>query len=198
MSYNTAIPLVTDYMVISQPQIKSNFQAIYSVFAKNHVNINAGEPGRLQGMHNFLTLRVQTGDPTTTTSQIALYTKIVSGNVVLFYRPSNNQTPIQLTYPSISTGLQSSNPDVYLPQQYSFMAGPFVFYFGNLSVTDGQVITLTPSTTLLYVGLTQIGGLGSNKNAAAATNISVNLFTARIPEAPSTKPFPIYYMAIGQ
>lgn len=201
MSYNQTIPVATDYMVISRPQIKANFQAINQIFAKNHVQLNADAPGNSQGMHSVLSFRAAANpalDPATTADQIALYTKIISGSPALFFRPSNNQTPIQLTYPSISTGLQSTNPDVWLPRQYSFLAGPFVFYFGIVNVLDNTVITLTPTTTLLYVGLVMVGGLGSDKPSAAATNINVGgtKFTVRF-SAGGINPFDVYYIAIG-
>ncbi len=198
MSYNQNIPLVTDYMVISQPQIKANFQAINSVFARNHVRLNSETTGNSQGMHNVLTLRVQIGDPTTTVDQIALYTKLVAGNAMLFYRPSNNQTPIQLTYPSISVGLQSTQPDVYLPQQYSYVAGPFVVYIGVISVNDGDVITLSPTTTLLYVGLVTVASYaGAIGSSAAATSITGSQFTARVPSSIVSGPKLLYYLAVG-
>lgn len=200
MSYNPNIPLVGDFMVVSQPQILSNFQEIFSVFSRNHVPLNSAVPGNLQGMHSALTLRAQTTDPTTTSSQLALYVKTVTGVTSLFFRPSSNQTPIQLTYPSISTGLQSTNPDVYLSRQYSFLAAPFVFYFGEAMIVDGTVITLTPTTTLLYVGLISNIGGGSRNTSAAATNINVGgtKFTVRIPAFPTAGPFNVFYMAIGQ
>lgn len=202
MSYNQNIPVGTDYMVISRPQIKANFQLINQVFAKNHVRLNSTDLGNLQGMHSVLTFRANANaalNPNTTIDQLALYTKIVSGSPELFFRPSNNQTPIQLTYPSISTGLQSTNPNVYLPRQYSFLAGPFVFYFGLLDVNDGDVITLTPTTTLVYVAVLQVGGLGSDKSSAAATNINSGgtNFTVRLPFTSFSGPFPISYIAIG-
>ncbi len=200
MSYNPNIPAAGDFMVVSQPQILSNFQEIFSVFSRNHAPLNSQTPGNLQGMHSTLTLRAQSTDPTTTASQLALYTKTITGVTSVFFRPSSSQTPIQLTYPSISTGLQSTNPDVYLDRQYSFLAGPFVFYFGEVMVTDGTVITLTPTSTLLYVGLTSNIGGGSNKTSSAATNINVGgtNFTVRIPVFSTAGPFSVFYMAIGQ
>jgi hypothetical protein len=195
MAYNQNIPLVTDYMVVSQPKLLSNFQTIFSVFTKNHVNLNASDPGKLQGMHTVLILREQTGDPATAIDQVALYVKSVSSSTMLFYRPSNNQTPIQLTYPSISTGLQSTNPDVFLPQQYSFMPGPFVIYFGTISINDGQIVTLLPATTLVFVSVIQKNAAAAGKQNAAATNIVGNQFTVRIPF--NTQPQTISYIAIG-
>lgn len=198
MAYNPNIPVVTDYMVNSQVQIRSNFQTINSVFSKNHVRLNATEGGDSQGMHNVLTLRTQSGDPVTTSSQIALYTKVVGSDIAIFYAPSSAQTPIQLTYPSISTGLQSTDPDVFLSRQYTFMAGPFVVYVGKLLELDGTVITLLPATTLIYVGLVGNGFLGTDKTAACATNVSGNQFTVRFSDtgAPPVK-YQMYYLAIG-
>lgn len=195
MAYNPNIPIVTDYMSISNIQCRSNFQAINSVWAKNHVSLTSKEN---LGMHTFMILRPQIGitpDPATTVSQVALYTKLISNVPQLFLSPSNNQTPIQLTSSNILTGLQSTNPDVYYARQYSFLPGPFTMYFGRISVVDGQVITLTPSTTLLYVSVMQVaGGPGTG---AAATNIAANQFTVRLPQTTSPGPFAISYLAVG-
>jgi len=201
MAYNPNIPLVSNLMVTSQPQIQSNFQTINSVFSKNHSSLNNLDPGRLQGMHTVLTLRPQSTDPTTTVDQVSLYTKTVAGVTSIFFRPSNNQTPIQLTYSSIETGLQSEDPDVFLPRQYTFLAGPFIFYVGRVVVTDGTIISLTPNSTLLYVGLTMAeGGFGTDKSSAAATNINSGgtNFTVRFPFISTTDPTPVFYLAIGQ
>lgn len=192
MSYNSSIPLVTDYMVNSQVQIKSNFQTINSVFAKNHVPLNA----TTQGMHSVLTFRAQTIDPTTTTDQVCLYTKTVGSDTVLFYAPNNSQTPIQLTYPSISTGLQSENPDVYIPEQYSYLAGPFVIYLGTITIANNTNVIVSPNTNLIYVGLTIKNPANTTTTPACATNISGNQFTVRFASSLSARL--INYVAIGK
>jgi hypothetical protein len=145
-------------------------------------------------MHNQLTLRPQSGDPTTSATQTALYNKLVSTIPELFFRPNNSQTAIQLTYPTIKA--DSSNT------QYSFVAGPFVVYAGLLTgVTDGQVITLSPSTTLLYVGLTVTNFKVNNPvgvSISTATNISGSSFTVRFLSFSGATTRDIYYIAIGQ
>jgi hypothetical protein len=146
MSFNAAIPVGSDPMIKSQIQTKSNFQSINAVFGQNHVPLT--EDFSTSGMHSVLTFREQTIDPTTTADQIALYTKAVNSLPNLFFQPSSNQTPIQLTYPSLTTGPT-------LAQQQTFVAGPFVVYCGYLlNVSSGQVVTPTPTSTLIYVGLT--------------------------------------------
>jgi hypothetical protein len=204
MAYNPNIPLATDFMAISNIQCRTNFQTINAVWSKNHVSLTSKHN---LGMHNFMIFRPQIGitpNPSTTTSQVALYTKLVSNVPQLFFRPSNNQTPIQLTYPSISTGLQSTNPDVYLPRQYSFLAGPFVFYIGIVTgVIDNQQITILPSTALIYVGVMLMANTVTAFTNAAATNVgsggnAQNQFNVRIGITSSSPTFEIMYLAIGK
>ena len=202
-SYNPNIPVNTDLMLKSQFQIKANFQAINSVWAQNHRKLNDPQ----QGQHNLLLFRPQPADPTTLADQVALYTKLVTGTPQIFFRPQNNATPIQMTYSSLSTGLQSTNPDVYLPTQYSFMAGPFVVYGGLIkAANNNQTVTLIPSTTLIYVGLTTqnleatIGGKKYVQNdRVEPTNVSGNSFKIIFSSGTGSvfTSQNVYYLAIG-
>ncbi len=151
-----------------------------------------------EGKHNVLMFRQQT-DPTTTADQVSLYIKSIGGVPNLFFRPRNSGTPIQLTYSSISTGLQSTNPDVYLPQQYSFVAGPFIVYAGSLtSPTKGQVVNLTPSSTLIYVDLTMADSdpIPTINPTIIPTSIAANSFTIEFQTG--LNPKKAYYLAIGK
>jgi len=161
LSYNTAIPQSSDARAQSQKQILANFQAIARVWADNHYPLN-GTDNEFYGMHTVLTMRPQIDHPETDIGQIALYNKLVGGIPELFFMPQNQhiptQKPIQLTYPSISTGSGGT--------QYSFVAGPFIVYMGFIQnvagVPNGQVITLMPGNTLLYAGLTSAGVKGTD------------------------------------
>lgn len=199
-SYNTNIPLVTDQTLLSYHQIKANFQAINAAFGDNHVPL-AGDQA-LAGKHNLLALQAQSGDPATSATQVALYNKIVSSIPELFYRPSTSGTPIQMTYPSIGTGLASTNPNVYLTQQYSFIPGPFIVYAGIIKApTNGQVVTLSPGTTLLYVDLIVANNQVATPVApltAAPTGITGTSFTISYSTSLSSGSFDIYYLGFGQ
>jgi hypothetical protein len=202
MSYNPNIPQVTDSLTQSELQIKANFLAINTVFADNHIGLT--KDFSVAGMHRVLTLRKQTGatpDPTTTADQVGLYNKLVGGVASLFFRPNNSQTAIQLSYPSIVTGIQSTNPTKYFDRQYSFVAGPFVIYGGIIRTpASGDVITLLPSTTLLYVDLivTNIQNPQVLRvYSASATNIAANQFTIRYATNITTKSIDVYYLAVG-
>lgn len=196
MSYNPNIPQNTDYMVVSQPQIQSNFQTIFSAFLENHVPLNSEAP--LQGKHSEVVFYPQADDPTTTANQVALYNKAVGSSNALFFRPHSNATPIQLNYPDVSTGLASTDPDVWKTQQYSFVGGPFVVYMGKISgAVNGQVIALTPSTTLVYVGCILNAPFSLIlPPSLAVTNITGNQFTIQASTGfPS--PYDFFYVAIG-
>ena len=191
-------------MVQSQKQIYINYNVMNTTWAQNHVNLSALEN---QGMHNSLTYRVQSGDPGTSATQVALYTKAVGGLPQLFFQPNSSQTPIQLTYPSILTGLQTITPPVYFAQQYSFLAGPFIVYMGTLTgVTAGAGYTLSPSSTLLYAQATSLPyddittpSKPIQRNIPVFPTVAGSGFTLNFtnpPTGPAT--LTVYYFAIGQ
>jgi len=193
MSYNSNVPQAASKRSISQKQIRSNYQAIYAAFARNHAVLG----GENQGQHNVLTLRDQAMvDPVTSATETAIYNKLVAGVPNLFFRPSNSQTPIQMTYPSISV----SQVAPYASQQYTFVAGPFIFYSGLLTgVVQNQLVTLSPGTTLLYVGLTALGVSNSLiSNTIIPTNIAGTSFNIRYETGVILQPASVYYLAIGQ
>ncbi len=184
-----------DFTAISQKQMLANFQAINNTFLIDHVALTAVED---VGQHNALTLRPQLADPATSATQCALYNKLVSTVPQLFFRPSSNQTPIQLS----NSNLNTVQTGALGGTQSSFLAGPFTIYMGYvLNCPNLQVVTLLPSSTLIYVGLTTyINGIRvpTAFNTAAAVNIAANQFTVRYqPIASFTVPPVIYYMAIG-
>lgn len=192
MSYNPNIPQSTSKRAISQKQILANYQAIFNTFAENHSALGK----ETQGQHNVLILRAQSGDPATTATQTALYNKLVTSVPNLFFRPNNSQTPIQMTYPSISVSTSATS-------QYSFVAGPFIVYGGRVNgVTNGQVIgPLAPGVNLRYVGLSTERGandLEIDINYAIPTNIAGTSFTVRFQSTLSPAVRNITYLAIGQ
>jgi len=190
MSFNSAIPQATSKRVISQKQIAANFTEIFNAFAKNHSPLGNQD---LQGKHNILILRPQAVDPATTATQVAIYNKKVAGIPNLFFRPNNSQTPIQMTYPSIGT----SSAPIYAATQYSFVAGPFVVYTGIISnPANGALVTVSPATTLRYVGLGVKDFTGTVVGGAAATNIAGSSFNINFQvQIGATRD--IYYLAIG-
>lgn len=183
MSFNASVPAAGDLTVVSQAQIRANFQAINQTFSNNHIPLTGDNP---QGQHVVLKFQPQSADPDTAADQVSLYTKLVSSVPAIFFRPEGNATPIQLTYPSISTGDS-------LTQQYSFIAGPFVIYGGKFTgVTNGQTKILSPTTTLIHVGLTSLTFTGSS---VIPINITGSQFDVKFQATVSS--VDIYYFAVG-
>jgi hypothetical protein len=190
-SYNPNIPQTSDPILQSYGQLRANFQQINIAFSDNHVGLT--EDPEFSGMHNVLTMRPQGSDPTTTSTQVAIYNKLVSSVPELFFRPSSNQTPIQLTYPSLKNTTLS---------QYTFIAGPFVIYTGFINnPTNGQVVTLTPGTSLKYVDLTaahvSLQGLFIAMAIPTSINTPANSFTITYETGGPLGSFGVYYFAIG-
>lgn len=197
MSYNPNIPIITDPILQSASQIKANFKAINAAFADNHVGLTRDD--EFSGMHTALTLQPQAGDPVTSVNHNAIYNKLIGGVPELFFAPNNSQTPIQMTYPSLVTGLQSTNPDVYFVRQYSFVAGPFIIYGGKITnPTQGQTVTLTPGTTLIFVDLIVANSkiLPTQIATAIPTNITGTSFDITYQSTISAN-FDVYYYAVG-
>jgi hypothetical protein len=197
MSYSSSIPNASDPRAQSQKQILANFQAINSVWAVNHSSLIGTDE---QGQHDVLTMRRQSGDPTTTATQVALYNKLVSSIPELFFRPASNGTPIQLTSSSISDN--TSFPD----DEYTFVAGPFIVYAGIMrnpaGIPQGTVKTLVGGTTLLFASLTTFSAsrltiANTPLYAMASTlNTPANSFTVDF--VAGTLKIPIlYYLAVG-
>lgn len=186
MSYNANIPIITDPILQSSRQIKANFQAISNAFANNHSGLTTDQ--LFYGKHTVLILRPQTGDPTTSATQIALYNKLVSTVPNIFFRPNSNQTPIQMTYSS----LKADSSDT----QYSFVAGPFIIYGGKIaSPSNGQVVNLAPGFALIHVDLT-ITNNNSGVLGVTPTAIVGNTFTISF-TPPASGTFDVFYFAIG-
>lgn len=207
MSYNPSIPALANLTLQSQAQIRSNFQTIESTWDRNHVPLT-NKNNELKGMHQVLLFNERNSDPVTSATQIGLYTKAVSGVPQLFYAPSSSQTPIQMTNTSIQTGLQSipPAPDVYFADQYSFLPGPFYIAGGFVvAPTNGQIVTVPPLTTILYVGLTTANiratinfePNGTRVYATVPTDITGNTFKIRYQTLPVGISLDVYYFAVG-
>lgn len=184
MSFNPSIPEISNFVAISQGQLLANFQQIYNAFAQNHIMLATNNQGR----HSSLTMRVQSVDPSTASNQAALYCKLDANSVPqMFFRASSNQTPIQMTNSNLNTVNGAAGS--------SFMAGPFTIYFGYvLDAVQNQTVTLTPSSQILYVGLTAINN--ANTSLVAPVNVDVNTF--QIQYSRLTNPnVSVYYTAIG-
>lgn len=73
MAYTNSIPLPTDYPSNSQPQIKANFESIYTAHGINHVQFD--DPSGNQGKHKYISFPEQSAAPAVAANEIALYSQ---------------------------------------------------------------------------------------------------------------------------
>lgn len=194
MTYNNSIPNANDFIIQSQGQLLNNFQDIFKAFNINHVPMNQENEGK----HTLTTLERQGGAPATAADECALYNLLgTDAQSQLFYRPDSNGVQIQMSYQTVvTTGLQ----------QRSFMAGPFIFFFGrvdNLNV-GLNTITLTPAVTTLLTAQAVCTSkeyapsqFASQGFAISPTNFTVNSFDVVFNPTGAPPKFNIYYLAIG-
>ena len=106
LPYTSTVPQGTQQINQTQLPIEVNFQSIASLIEVNHVGFNES----LEGKHTFVSYVQQSADPSTSSTEMALYSKPVSGDkniLELFYRYPNNGSVVQLTgttNPTTATG----------------------------------------------------------------------------------------------
>ena len=98
MTYNPSIPQPGDVISQSQGQILTNFSQLDTVFAQDHIELDDSTAAD-RGKHKQVTLKKLSAGPATTSTEIALYTKDVSGTTRLFYRVPSSGDEIQMTGP---------------------------------------------------------------------------------------------------
>jgi hypothetical protein len=98
MTFNNAIPQSNDLISQSQSQILTNFSQLYTVFAQDHIEYDDSTSAD-RGKHKQVTLKELAAGPTTTATEIAIYTKAVSGTTRVFYREPSSGTEVQMTGP---------------------------------------------------------------------------------------------------
>jgi hypothetical protein len=193
MSYNPNIPIGTDPMAVSQPQVLNNFTAINSAWSVDHIPLTATDN---VGMHNALNMVKQSGTPRTSSSQVGLYVAADgSGNPQIFYCPNSSQTPIQLTLSAINVGATVQN-------QYSYMAGPFYVFIGNTGVeASGYVWTPQISgRTLIYAQATAAtvkNTKGEQIGYTVLTSISGGTVIFTYNTQPNTPNANMYYLVVA-
>lgn len=96
MTFNNSIPQPGDFISQSQSQILTNFAQLYTVFGQDHIEYDDSTTAD-RGKHKQVTMKELAVAPATTATEMALYTKDVSGTTRLFYRQPSSGTEVQMT-----------------------------------------------------------------------------------------------------
>lgn len=133
-TFSTTVPQASQKISATQQPIQSNFGAISDFVNANHVGfydaINFGK-------HTFTTLPFQGSDPSTSSTEMVLYTKATGTPNAgeLFCRYPNNGAVLQISGSSIGQGGPSTNGWSYLP--------------GNILMKWGQATGITPGANTI-------------------------------------------------
>ena len=187
MAFNPNIPQPTDSLSQSQQDILANFQAIAPLFN--------------QGIQDFVVLPVQGSAPTTAASEVALYSKSVSGTPQLFMRQQSNGTEFDFT-----SALKTTNGWARLPSGLLIKWGVATIASRNTLTTvtfptGGSIPAF--ASILIVMGNPTFPAIPSQSQinvALSIGNFSVTNFQAfgrAIGTPGSTPAFDITYFAIG-
>jgi hypothetical protein len=94
--YINNIPQADDIVAQSQPQLLNNCQSLDQEMDVDHYSM-ANSDANKRGKHAAARFTIQGADPTTLATEMAIYSKTVTGNTDLWVRPISNGTPFQLT-----------------------------------------------------------------------------------------------------
>lgn len=88
MAYNAGIPNANDIPSQSQPQLFDNFQGINTLINVNHIGFDLTD----QGKHKWVSMPQQGSDPSTTSSEVAIYGAVDADTTLIeltFRRPTD-------------------------------------------------------------------------------------------------------------
>lgn len=153
MAWQPNIPLATDQLSQSQMDIQGNFQALDPVF---------------NGINNFLLLPVQGAAPSTSATQVALYSKTgISTNQELFFRRVSDGVQIDCT-----GSLQSSNG-------WSRLPSGILLKWGSATVNRNALTTVTYPTGGAIPAFSTVYMVAVNQTFSAGPTLSdLNCFVS--------------------
>lgn len=170
-TYTANVPLTNQRIKETTTIINDNFQALNTYLANDHIEITDATVAK-RITHKQVTLNTLGAGPTTSASQMAIYTKLVNAIPELFYRRASSGTEVQLT-------VANQNPIKATTNNQSFLPGGIIIKWGTAQFAAGQAnsnVTFTNSfpTACRTVVCTFIGNNASIWNQ----NYSVNGFQA--------------------
>lgn len=182
-TFTANVPLAAQRISATTSIINNNFQALNTYLQNDHVDINdATLANRLT--HSQVTLNNLGSGPTTSSSQLAIYTKTVTAGVQeLFIRRQSDGTEIQMS----ATNITPSATQTFLP-------GNLLMVFGN-----GNVVGAAPQN-FSVPGMSTIYAFVAIKNSSGGSAIS---YTNTLPAAFITLSYTslnpdFSYIAIGE
>ena len=157
------VPLAGQTLAVTRAPINQNFTTINTAFLVNHVEYGLAD----QGKHKFLQFPQQAAAPATAATELAMYTKDVTGSPQLFIRRQSSGTEIDFTSATTAVDGQTTLPSG-ITFKWNTVAGT-----GNTAVA---ITFTTPFTTACY-NVQVTSNIASGGGCPQVSNITVNGFT---------------------
>ena len=202
MTYSFIKPDRGPSPLIDVVQIQTNFSVWGTIFAINHVGMNAAK----QGDHTFVVLENQAAGPPLIGDETILFSKnapAMTGGaqpqlfvkLPVFLPTANDPTPspspiaMQLTYNTVNTAG---------PQYQSFLPGGYILYFGSVSNVSGStIVNLSPAPTIVLMAIATADKVGSGNLPFQVSTKLISSFQFNIFTNAST-PNTIQYWALAK
>lgn len=170
MTYTTNIPISGDTLGGTRDRVRTNFQQIQDLIAKNHEDFGSILG---QGKHKFLQLPEQASAPTTAVNEGGFYTKVGTNpaETNIFFRAEDSGGgggfEYQLTKAiSASTGRFATSPN-----GWTFLPGGLILQWGTKTNpgTSGSIVFATSNivfpTSIIQVMLQLYHNSAANESA---------------------------------
>lgn len=191
MTYNPSIPLITDALSTSQPQIKNNFNQLNVQFGVDHSGFNVnGSNGT--GFHNKVTWPDQTSSPPTS----------ASGQVVAYGITNNSVTMPYYKRDGLSTVFPLAPIKAYAVWVSSLTPNGTVTLDNNFNIASITQVGLSQWTITLTNACrnTVFGVLAFSSLSFANSNLiwgGINSSSFTVSYSPTVSPgFPIFLTAV--
>ena len=190
MPYTNNIPMATDFLSISQPQIQANFMAIATAFNLNHVAFKSANP--LQGKPAFVEMPNQSTAPATPPTTIAgetgLYcssSTLTSQPELFFIKQSGTTAPAPL---NVANGYEISSSNYIANPGWTRLPSGILIMWGFASVPNNTTpVTLTISATIPnFFNIYQIFLTSTSTISNIPQNVSLRAITQ-----PTNAPGPV-------
>ncbi len=190
MTFQSNIPLGSDFISVSQGDILNNFQALGTAFPVNHNNFNVAGAGK----HKFVEFPNQAGDPATAAAETTIYAKDISGSSRMFLREEGNGSVVAM---SGQTPIRSINGSTFLPGDSTRAV---ILKWGTQLVSNAGINkTVTYASAFpnacFNVTLSIVDPNATSRNVVVLSGSTANLanFQVNVDGADVT----IFYQAIG-
>lgn len=188
MTYSPNIPQATDVPSQSQGQLLTNFTALNTVFAVDHLAFNAVDGGE----HQQVTFNSVIADPNLAAPKCSLYIKTVAGSSQLFFENVMAAVNVQRQITNLTITTVGTNNGVRTAAGLVFNWGTGVCVGGILTVTFA--VPFTAGTVPVPIVSALANAAGNNNAVVDITTPPTNTqFRARTTQAAGQ----FLYHAIG-